>query len=56
MSACWATMRSVFFSPPPPISTGILRVGAGFSFAQRASMRGRSSRNWLSRPPAVPNS
>ena len=47
MSACFATMRSVFFSPPPPISTGILRVGGGLSLAQRASMRGRSSASWF---------
>ncbi len=56
MSACLATIRSVFFSPPPPMSTGILRVGAGFSFAHRDSIRGKSSASWFSRPPAVPNS
>ena len=32
MSACLATSRSVFFSPPPPINTGIFRVGAGLSW------------------------
>ena len=28
MSACWATIRSVLRSPPPPMSTGMSRVGA----------------------------
>ena len=37
MSACRATRRSVFFSPPPPIRTGILRVGGGLSLAQPLS-------------------
>ena len=33
MSACSATSRKVFFSPPPPISIGMSRVGAGLSLA-----------------------
>ena len=35
MFACWATSLRVFFSPPPPISTGMSRVGFGLSLAQR---------------------
>ena len=43
MSACSATMRSVTFSPPPPIRIGIVAVtGGGLSFASRSLMTGRS--------------
>ena len=28
-SAYWATIRSVFFSPPPPIITGMCDIGGG---------------------------
>src|SRR6266511_4650912 len=43
MSACRATSRSVFRSPPPPMSTGIFRVGGGFSLANRDSIRGSAA-------------
>src|SRR5690554_664831 len=56
MSACSATIRSVFFSPPPPTSTGMWRVGGGFSLSQRERMIGRSRASASSRLPAVPNS
>ena len=32
-SAYWATMRSVFCSPPPPIITGMRPSGAGWLMA-----------------------
>ena len=56
MSACLATIFSVFCSPLPPIMTGILRVGGGFSFAQRSSMRGSAAASAFRRVPGVPNS
>ena len=34
MSPYSATIRSVFFSPPPPISTGMSRVGCGIELGQ----------------------
>ena len=36
MSPYSATSRSVFFGPLPPISSGMSRVGAGFSLASRS--------------------
>ena len=43
MSACSATTRRVFFSPPPPIMIGMSRVGAGLPAARRCRMRGMAS-------------
>ena len=51
MSACRATSRSVLRSPPPPISTGIGRVGGGLSLASRLSIRGSDSARASSREP-----
>ena len=56
MSACSATRRRVFFSPPPPISIGMSRVGAGLSLASRDLIRGSAAARSSRRLPAVPNS
>src|SRR5450759_2035098 len=56
MSACSATIRRVLRSPPPPIRTGMSRVGDGLSVAQRLLINGRSRSSASRRPPAVPKS
>jgi hypothetical protein len=54
--ACSATMRSVTFSPPPPIMTGISRLGGGFSLPSRCLIVSTEASRSLSLSPAVPNS
>ena len=52
-----ATSRSMTFSPPPPISTGIVpRTGGGLSLPRRSWITGSASRNAARRVIAVPNS
>jgi len=56
MSACLATMGRVFFSPLPPINSGIFLTGGGLRAPSRRSIRGRAAASRSRRLPAVPKS
>lgn len=44
MSACWATMRRVFFSPAPPMRIGILPGGWGVELGPPLLDHGKARR------------
>jgi hypothetical protein len=56
MSAKRATAGIVFFSPLPPMRTGIFRSGGGTSLVNLFSMRSSASTNTAWRDATVPKS